>query len=274
MHPLSRLQTTWASDEEAVDFENALCTGIQATAALWMAQFLKYPHRHISSLTSPLFWARFRAMSISHFIGRVKGISRVTLPAQGWCSWNEEIGSASSLPCCMHLDTEAPKREQAPQLAGDPAKPRLGSHTPLSPESPPFLGPSTWLQHSLPKPGARLERNHIFCTWETARAWWYHTSWGWELIQSLSRCWFYTTESAVHESGWITVLSIELSTPLGAASLAASGELHLGSQGSSCDANHHPLIGFVVNFVPSIAWGSQVHLSPIVRLFFFFFPFS
>lgn len=34
MHPLSRLQTTWASDEEAVDFENALCTGIQATAAL------------------------------------------------------------------------------------------------------------------------------------------------------------------------------------------------------------------------------------------------
>lgn len=33
-HPLSRLQTTWASDEEATDFENTLCTGIQATAAL------------------------------------------------------------------------------------------------------------------------------------------------------------------------------------------------------------------------------------------------
>ena len=34
MQPLSRRQTTWASDEEATDFENALCTGIQATAAL------------------------------------------------------------------------------------------------------------------------------------------------------------------------------------------------------------------------------------------------
>lgn len=153
----------------------------------------------------------------------------------------------------MHLDTKAPKREQALQLAGGPAKQTWVSHTPV-PQEPSLPGPKHLAPAFTSQARCQVGKEpHLYlrnCQGvviphvlglgadpESAQM----------LVLHNGVCC-----AQVRMSGRITVLYIESSTPRGAASLAASGELCLGSQ-RSCDANHHPLISCLVTFVPSIA---------------------